>query len=501
MSWPWVMLGVSVVGALFTFNAYWPRRGPHLLGPSFFAAWLTNELAPHHLAWQVVATAVLVRLGALDGLAGKIGVGLTIASWIGLIDLMVTAHQTKGAMERSLAPVLGEVDLASLDAPGTTARDAHLPLRQIVAPFLVRDRRVRRERDVVYGTVGRHTLRLDVFAPREAGAGRPVVIQIHGGAWVIGSKDQQGLPLLYHLASHGWVCFNVDYRLSPRATFPDHLVDLKRALAWIREHGPDYGADPSFVLATGGSAGGHLASLLALTANDPEYQPGFEEADTSVQACMPYYGVYDFTDRDRRRGRGHRQYVRFLRRLVMKVPLEEAPEAWAKASPLDRVRPDAPPFLVIHGSHDTLVPVGEARSFVERLRAVSRSPVLYAELPGAAHAFDIFPSIRTAHVIRAAARFAAWACGTRRSRAAPVEATLAAPVEATLAASVERVAVTPEGPAPVSPGETMHVAPAAPTPNAASADLEESQRGVDEAEVGQGGEVLDTGQHLEAGIR
>ena len=122
------------------------------------------------------------------------------------------------------------------------------------------------------------------------------MFQIHGGAWVIGDKSQQALPLMLHLAADGWVCVTTNYRLSPTCHRPDHLVDCKRALAWIREHIAEYGGDPDFVVVTGGSAGGHLAALVALTANDPQFQPGFEAADTSVIGCVPFYGVYDFVD-------------------------------------------------------------------------------------------------------------------------------------------------------------------------------------------------------------
>jgi acetyl esterase/lipase len=89
----------------------------------------------------------------------------------------------------------------------------------------------------------------------------------------------------------------------------------------------------------------------------------------------------------------------------MKTKLRDDPEGWAKASPLDRIAPNDPPMFVIHGRNDTLVPVAEARHFVEKLRATSNEPVVYAELPGAQHAFDVFPSIRTAHVIRAIERY------------------------------------------------------------------------------------------------
>ena len=162
-----------------------------------------------------------------------------------------------------------------------------------------------------------------------------MLLQIHGGAWMIGNKDQQGLPLMYHLAARGWVCVSANYRLSPRATFPDHLVDLKRALAWIRENADEYGMDPDFVVVTGGSAGGHLASLVALTPNDPEYQPGFEAADTTVQACVPFYGVYDFTDR---RGIWKRSLLRpMLEHRILKKRFRDDPEAFEKASPMSRV--------------------------------------------------------------------------------------------------------------------------------------------------------------------
>ena len=89
----------------------------------------------------------------------------------------------------------------------------------------------------------------------------------------------------------------------------------------------------------------------------------------------------------------------------MKTKLAEDPEGWAKASPLDRITPDDSPMFVIHGSNDTLVPVAEAQHFVEKLRATVNEPVVYAELPGAQHAFDIFPSVRTAHIIRAIERY------------------------------------------------------------------------------------------------
>ena len=249
-------------------------------------------------------------------------------------------------------------------------------------------------RDLRYveGAGTRHLL--DVYTPRDGASRAPVLLQIHGGAWMIGHKQQQALPLINHLAARGWVCVAANYRLSPSATFPEHLIDVKLAIRWIREHIAEYGGDPRFVAITGGSAGGHLTALAALTANEPEYQPGFENVDTSVQAAVPFYGVYDFTDRqelDARKG-----FIRFLERLVLKKKFEEHRDAFDRASPMSRVHPEAPPFFIVHGASDSLA-AGTRRASLRRAAALGlAAPVCYVELTHAQHAFELFHSLRTA---------------------------------------------------------------------------------------------------------
>jgi acetyl esterase/lipase len=265
------------------------------------------------------------------------------------------------------------------------------------------DPHVQVTRDIPYVSGGGPRQRLDVYAPKEGARRAPVLLQVHGGGWTIGNKRHQALPLLYHLAAHGWVCVAANYRLSPKATFPDHLVDLKAALAWIRDHIDSYGGDPQFVAATGGSAGGHLSAMLALTANDPEYQPGFEHVDTSLRGCVPLYGVYDLSNAFGLQAEQGMDGL--LERYVMKRSLAEDPAAFRRASPMHRIHPDAPPFFVIHGTHDSLASVEEAREFAKRLRVVSKSPVAYAEIPGAQHAFEVFHSLRTSYVVAAVERF------------------------------------------------------------------------------------------------
>jgi acetyl esterase/lipase len=392
---PWLFLIASLIGLWFTVNAFRPVRHNRIFfAQSFFAAWLTTEMAGHHLLWQGVMTVVFIAAGALDAWAGWVALAVTAVSWVGLAVLVVQGQRAALQVEGALG------DLLAVDPP------PGIPWIHLVLPFRMKRKGVHRDRDVEFARAGGRVLRLDVYRPSTppaAGQRRPAVLQIHGGGWVIGDKREQGIPLLGHLAANGWVGFNANYRLSPAATWPDHLVDLKRAVAWIREHADEYDVDPDFIAVTGGSAGGHLTALVSLTANDPRYQPGFEDADTSVQAAAPFYGVYDWTNRQ---GMAHPDMLRlFLEPWVMKAFYADEPEKFQDASPIDCVGPDAPPFFVLHGDQDTLAPVEDARLFVERLRAVSEAPVIYAELKGAHHAFDLFVSARAKPVIESVERF------------------------------------------------------------------------------------------------
>ena len=414
----WAFLAVSLAGAACTATAYRPVRAEPLSVPTFFVGWLTSELPVHTIAWQAAATAGFAAAGALDSAPGWAGLAVSVASWAALAALVVQAHRARHVLEDALRNGIGTDGAAEAEPEAGLVPGAGLADRlKLALPFLLRDRRVERIRNIDYWD-GRRAHRLDIYRPRAGCERAPVLVYIHGGAWVMGDKREQGLPMMLHLAARGWVCVTVNYRLSPRVRFPAHLVDCKRALAWVHEHIAEWGGDPSFVAVSGGSAGGHLAALVALTAGDPAYQPGFEDADTSVHACVPFYGVYDLTNRDGLRGVG---FARFIERLVMPAPLHQDPDAWCEASPMDRVHDDAPPFCVVHGANDTLVPVGEARGFVELLRNRSRRPVVYAELPGAQHAFEVFRSVRSAHTVAAVAAFLEIVLGRHRG-AAPVPA-------------------------------------------------------------------------------
>jgi acetyl esterase/lipase len=252
--------------------------------------------------------------------------------------------------------------------------------------------RVNRIGNVAYGEAGRHN-RLDLYHRRDLPGGAPVLIHFHGGGFYGGRKSFEARALLFRLASRGWVTVSANYRLRPQAGFFDHLTDVKRAIAWVREHGPELGADPSTIFLAGGSAGGHLVSIAGLTQNKPSYQPGFEDADTSIAGVASLYGWYG----------GY----------------------WGMGGPrsemgvLGHVADGAPPFFLAHGANDTLATVETARRFVGHLRSASANPVVYAELRHGQHAFDLFHSFRFSALVDGIEAFAAWVMSSSHADSPP----------------------------------------------------------------------------------
>lgn len=387
---PAAYLAVTAVGLLAVLNAYRPVRREPFTVVSFLAGWICGELALQNIAWQVAATVLFGLFGAFARWPGRVGLGLAAVGWVGLVGLALTGRRSWQVVTEALRGMTGPRPPA-VPVPPPPAWGRWWRLTRAV-PLRARGTVLTRNLDYWGDGARRH--RLDVIRPEGVVAGAPVMVYVHGGAWVMGDKREQGKPMLYELVARGWVCVTINYRLSPRATWPDHVVDCKRAVAWVREHVADFGGDPGFVALSGGSAGGHLAALVALTPGVPEWQPGFESADTSVDACVPLYGVMEMTGAEEGSGAYGRGLLELLERRVMKTSATERPEVFVEASPTSRVSSDAPPFFVLHGANDTLVPVAVARRFVAELRAVSRAPVAYAELPLAQHAFDVLASLR-----------------------------------------------------------------------------------------------------------
>jgi acetyl esterase/lipase len=393
----------SLAGLAVTANGYRPvsKRG-YLSMYAFSFGVFASELPRQLIAVQLALLAAATR--RLSPQARRFSWLLSALSWAGLVGMDRIGRQANRPLTEALDAGLGpnrRTESGGLwkrpDGAGTAKSPGVLRMARIYGSYA-------HDTNISYGEYGARNL-LDIWRrpDLDLGGRAPVLLQVPGGAWMVGGKRQQAYPLMSHLAELGWVCVAINYRLSPRSTWPHHIVDVKRALAWVKEHIAEYGGDPDWVAITGGSAGGHLSALAALTPNDPQFQPGFEDADTSVRAAVPFYGLYDFT----RNEAIHSLMAPTLSKYVFKLRRPEIEEAFRAASPITYVSPDAPPFFVLHGTNDSLIPVEQARAFSKRLREVSRQPVAYAEMPFAQHAFDIFGSSRAAHAAVAVEQFLA----------------------------------------------------------------------------------------------
>ena len=226
--------------------------------------------------------------------------------------------------------------------------------RILRAPFFPGRLDVVRVRGLAYGDGPDRTL--DVYHRRDRPAGAPVLLHLHGGGFYSGNKAREARPLIRHLTSRcGFVCVSANYRLQPHGTLADQVADVRGAIAWIRAHAAEYDAEPGTLFVSGSSAGANLAIRAVC------------EGETGIAGLICRYGYY------------------------------------GGLAPCG----DMPPMLVVHGEKDMHIHPSAVRAFVERVRAVSSHPVLYAELPGAHHDFDLYESIRSAAVNLAVEQFTA----------------------------------------------------------------------------------------------
>jgi acetyl esterase/lipase len=361
------------------------RGSPFAVG--WVAGWLTTEFPPH-----------VVTGHALSRVSPRVG-----TAWAAQrADRILTA-----ALEESFGP-----DFRDQVRHPTCDQSEGAPRNGLLRMAGPHRRYAAQTSDISYGPGGTEHL-LDVWRRHDLAPGRraPVLIQVPGGAWALNGKRPQAYTLMSRMVELGWICVSINYSKSPRSRFPAHIIDVKRAIAWVRENIADYGGDPDFIAITGGSAGGHLASLAALTPNDPTFQPGFENSDTTVDAAVPYYGVYDFTNAENM----HKMMLPFLEQFVMKARYTDAPEQFSAASPISYVHSDAPPFFVLHGEKDELVPCRQAQAFCAALREAGAATVSHAELENAHHAFDITPTVRSGLAADAVADFLGVVYGRRAS--------------------------------------------------------------------------------------
>ncbi len=298
-------------------NAVQPLgRDGYVTIPVFFLGWPTGEAAP------VVAGASMLDAlrrglrGDFTTRRGRVALALTVLSW-GVLGFVYQRNaKSQHNFEDPLKAALGENYEAVAEGERRRRRGG------VLRTSMARRRYVKKADVVRYGPHRANVADIWHRADLPIDGRAPVLLQVPGGAWAIGMRRPQAYPLMSLMAERGWVCVSMAYRVSPRNTWPAHIVDVKRALAWVKENIADYGGDPDFVAISGGSAGGHLTALAALTPNEPEWQPGFESADTSVVAAVPIYGRYDWFSRE---GSGRPEFIGILQRFIVKQALPHEP--------------------------------------------------------------------------------------------------------------------------------------------------------------------------------
>jgi acetyl esterase/lipase len=264
-------------------------------------------------------------------------------------------------------------------------------------------------RDVAYVPGGHERQKLDLLLPAEP-RNAPVILWIHGGGWVAGSKEQNPLR---RLTEQGYVVASMNYRYSTQAPFPAQLQDAKSAVRWLRLNGGRYGFDGSRIAAWGASAGGMMVELMGTTVGRTDFvtadNPG---VSSDVQAVVSFCGPSDFPSlisaavaakQDRNQGNPIA-----LVALLLGGPVAEREKEAAAASALTYAGPSASPMLLIHGEKDSLVPVDQSRRFQAALtKAGARSTLLI--LPDAGHV-----DVLRAETVLAGVRFTDQALGVRR---------------------------------------------------------------------------------------
>ncbi len=410
----WTALLLGAIGVAFAWCALVPRGGTiDRLSMWYLGFGLPgSELSALLATLGVVFVVAWLALGIAGHLFGQVALALHGLAIAGLLWALARSRGTFQA-----------IDLALRAAYGTDYEQRISPTRRALLapkfaparwwkPVSYRHPEVDWKRDIPYVDGAHRQQHLDVMVGRQPAPGPlPVLLNIHGGGWTIGNKGTQAMPLQMHMASHGWLVVDADYRLSPDVRMPDHIVDVKRAIAWTRAHAVEYGGDPRYIVITGGSAGGHLVALAALTANQPQWQPGFEQADTRVQGVVPLYGKYDLVGEHR----PDAHFADYMATKVMPGPREAHAALWQAMHPTSHLGApgaagagggaDAPPFLVLHGTHDVLIPLAEARWFVGQLRARYPGEVVYVELPYAHHGWDVPHSPRADLTVEALQRY------------------------------------------------------------------------------------------------
>lgn len=237
------------------------------------------------------------------------------------------------------------------------------------------------QNDIEYARPGGHSLQLNMARPPGSGP-FPAIVCIHGGGFRAGTRQGYD-PLIRRLAERGYAAVTISYRLAPQHPFPAAVHDVKAAVRWLKANAARYSVDPARIGVTGGSAGGHLAQFLGVTAGIPEFegQTGQEAESSRVSCVVNFYGPSDFTQ-----SYGKSVDAAEVLPLFLGGNLEQARERHIRASPLYWVTPNAAPTLLVHGTKDNYVAYEQALWLLDRLKAAGVEAELLT-LEGAGHGF------------------------------------------------------------------------------------------------------------------
>jgi acetyl esterase/lipase len=241
--------------------------------------------------------------------------------------------------------------------------------------------------NVEYVPGGHERQRLDLYVPAEADTPLPVIVWVHGGAWTAGSKDGGGPALPFVAKGYAVACIN--YRLSQHAVFPAQIEDCKAAIRWLRANAKTYNLNPERIGVWGASAGGHLVALLGTfgSVKDHEGKGGNADQSSRVQAVVDFFGPTDLLQMDAHAVPGarlkHDSPTSPESRLIGGA-IQENVEKVGRANPIKYVSNDAPPFLIVHGEQDPLVPCYQSELLYEALKG-ARSDVTFYKIARAGH--------------------------------------------------------------------------------------------------------------------
>lgn len=233
--------------------------------------------------------------------------------------------------------------------------------------------------DLTYLTVGNKELKLDLYSPKAMAKAAPLVVLIHGGCWMDGTRKEMTYYAVA-LAQMGYVTASVSYRLSEEASYPVAIEDLRAAILWLTTHADTYNIDSSRIALLGGSAGGHLVEYLGYAANTPTNDkpkgPG-----PKVKAIIPFYGWSDLTDPS--------VYYQYYMELFLGKKYVDSPKLYEEASPITHVDKGDPATLLLHGTIDTIVPITQSEKLAKKLEA-NNVPYIFAPFKGGYHGYDFF---------------------------------------------------------------------------------------------------------------